>query len=248
MLEPDEGYSAGQYGQYARSVIGKIIKRGKMPILVGGSGLYVKAVIDGLFEGPGRDAEIRNQLMERLEAEDLASLLATLKKVDPAAAAKMTQPTARRVIRALEVFYLTGRPLSEVQAQQAGELKFRTIQFGLEWERKELYDRINQRVDRMISDGLVDEVRDLQNRGYDTRLNALNTVGYKEVFDYLEGSLAYEEMVALIKQNTRRFAKRQLTWFRADKRIRWIPMSKEKSSSDVADAIAEMFRRSQRKS
>ncbi|MBM4162768.1 MAG: tRNA (adenosine(37)-N6)-dimethylallyltransferase MiaA, partial [Ignavibacteria bacterium] len=152
MLEPDEGYSAGQYGQYARSVIGKIIKRGKMPILVGGSGLYVKAVIDGLFEGPGRDAEIRNQLMERLEAEDLASLLATLKKVDPAAAAKMTQPNARRVVRALEVFYLTGRPLSEVQAQQAGEAKFTTIQFGLEYERKELYDRINQRVDRMISD------------------------------------------------------------------------------------------------
>ena len=248
VLELGEYYSAGQYGQDARTIIGRIFGRGKLPILVGGSGLYVRAVIDGLFEGPGRDAEIRGQLMERLEAEDLASLLSTLKKVDPASAAKMREPTARRVIRALEVFYLSGRPLSELQARQAAKVEFTAIQFGLDWERKELYDRINQRVDRMISDGLVDEVRDLQKRGYDRRLNALNTVGYKEVFDYLEGSLSSHEMVALIKQNTRRFAKRQMTWFRADKRIQWIPMSKEKLSSNVADAIAEMFRRSQRKS
>ena len=242
LLEPDEEYSAGQFGKDARVVVHAILKRGMVPILVGGSGLYVKAVIDGLFEGPGKDPEIRERLTEQWQREGIGSLLDALKKVDPAALAKMKEVTPRRVIRALEVFHITGKPLSQFHAQQEKAPGFETIQVGLDWERRELYARINQRVDRMIADGLIDEVRALKRMGLDKRVNALNTVGYKEVFDYLAGMLNYDEMVFLIKQNTRRFAKRQLTWFRAEKRIRWITMTPDCQDADVAWDIEKIFR------
>ena len=242
LLEPDEEYSAGQFGKDARVVVYAILKRGMVPILVGGSGLYVKAVIDGLFEGPEKDPEIRERLTEQWQREGIGSLLDALKKVDPAALAKMKEVTPRRVIRALEVFHITGKPLSQFHAKQEKAPGFETIQVGLDWERRELYARINQRVDRMIADWLIDEVRALKKMGLDKRVNALNTVGYKEVFDYLVGMLNYDEMVFLIKQNTRRFAKRQLTWFRADKRIRWNTMTPDCQDADVARDIEKIFR------
>lgn len=246
ILEPHQEYSAGQFGQEARRVIEKVLKRGRLPILVGGSGLYVKSVIDGLFEGPGKDPVVRARLEEQLDHEGVEGLFETLKKVDPAAAAKMTEVKRRQVIRALEVYYITGKPISEFHAEQETKPRFKAIQVGLKWGREELYERISQRVDRMISDGLVDEVRGLRIKGYDRRLNALNTVGYKEVFDYLERLRNLGDTIALIKQNTRRFAKRQLTWFRADKRIRWVPMSRTKTLSDAAREIEEIFDRHQR--
>jgi tRNA dimethylallyltransferase len=242
LLEPDEEYSAGQFGKDARVVVHAILKRGMVPILVGGSGLYVKAVIDGLFEGPGKDPEIRERLTEQWQREGIGLLLDALKKVDPAALAKMKEVTPRRVIRALEVFHITGKPLSQFHAEQEKAPGFETIQVGLDWERRELYARINQRVDRMIADGLIDEVRALKKMGLDKRVNALNTIGYKEVFDYLAGMLNYDEMVFLIKQNTRRFAKRQLTWFKADERIHWIAMAPDSEHAEIARDIEKIFR------
>ncbi len=242
ILDPQEEYSAGQFGKDAARVIRTILRRGKVPILVGGSGLYVKAVIDGLFKGPGKDPEIREGLTAQWETEGIEGLLNTLRKVDPVTVAEMREVTPRRVIRALEVYYITGKPLSKFHADREREGDFDAIQFGLEWERKELYDRINRRVDQMIGDGLVDEVRALKKLGYDRRLNALNTVGYKEVFDYLDGLLDYDEMVVLIKQNTRQFAKRQLTWFRADKRIRWIAMTPDRQHNEFTSEIEKIFR------
>jgi len=243
ILEPDEEYSAGQFAKEARRVVERILEGRKLPILVGGSGLYVRSVIDGLFEGPGEDPEVRARLADQLAREGVESLFEGLKKVDPVTAAKMTEVKPRRVIRALEVYYITGKPLSEFHAEQETKPEFTAIQVGLNWKRQELYDRINQRVDRMIADGFVDEVKSLRARGYDRRLNALNTVGYKEVFDYLDGSRSLEDTITLIKRNSRRFAKRQLTWFRADKRIQWVSMSRTKMLSEVEREIGQIFGR-----
>jgi tRNA dimethylallyltransferase len=246
ILELGEEYSAGQFGQEARRVIERMFQRGKLPILVGGSGLYVKAVVDGLFEGPGRDPDVRSRLSEQMGREGVESLLEALRKVDPSAVANMTEVKPRRLIRALEVYAITGKPISEFHAEQETKPKFKAVQVGLDWKRAELYDRINERVDRMIAGGLVDEVKRLRARGYNRHLNALNTVGYKEVFDYLEGSCSLEDAVRLIKQNTRRYAKRQLTWFRADRRIRWVSMSAAASLSEVAKEIEKIFKRQRR--
>ena len=242
-LDPKEEYSAGLFGDDVKKVVNDVFDRGKVPILVGGSGLYIKSAIDGLFGGPGRDPEIRARLEDQLQTEGLEPLLDTLGKVDPIVLQKMKEITPRRVIRALEVFFIAGKPLSEYHSEQGKIPDYQAIQFGLEWERKRLYARINQRVDRMISDGLMDEVQELVGMGYDRHLNALNTVGYKEVFDYLEGTVNLETMIELIKRNTRRFAKRQVTWFKADKRIRQIPMTETLDLEAAARRITDGYRK-----
>ncbi|HXG38263.1 MAG TPA: tRNA (adenosine(37)-N6)-dimethylallyltransferase MiaA [Bacteroidota bacterium] len=241
ILEPTEEYSAGQYGKEALSTVKRILQRGRFPILVGGSGLYIRAVIDGLFEGPGKDPEVRFQLEQRLREEGAEALLEQLKKVDPQSATMMSPSKPRRILRALEVYYITGKPLSKFHAEQQRQSDIEFVQFGLHWDRKELYKRINERVDRMMQHGFLDEVRGLKKMGLSSSLNALNTVGYKELFEYLDGKLRLDEAVELIKRNTRRFAKRQLTWFRADKRIRWIAMSTQRDFEAIAKQIREQF-------
>jgi tRNA dimethylallyltransferase len=242
ILDPTQDYNAGAFGNEARSKIGEIFGRGKQPILTGGSGLYVKAVIDGFFDGPGQDSEVRSRLEERMRAEGAEALLADLSRVDPISALLMEASKPRRIIRALEVYQITGKPLSEFHREQSVASPFETIQFGLEWGRMHLYERINKRVELMLSRGLIDEVKHLLDQGYDQSLNALNTVGYKEVFDYLRGNQSYEEMVELLKQNTRRFAKRQLTWFRRDGRIKWIKVDETTSLERIADTVVRDFR------
>ena len=241
VLDPKQDYNAGTFGIEARQRILEIGNRGKQPILVGGSGLYVKAVIDGFFDGPGQDPEFRTQLEQRALKEGSQALLNELSKFDPESASVMEPSKPRRIIRALEVFHITGKRLSEFHAEQSTVAPFETSQFGLEWGRAYLYERINQRVDLMFSLGLIEEARQLLKMGYEPSLNALNTVGYKEVFGHLKGKLANDEMVELIKRNSRRFAKRQLTWFRRDERIEWITMDENTRSEDVADLIARKF-------
>lgn len=241
ILEPEEEYNAGMFGKDARVAIQEIISRKKLPLLVGGSGLYIKSVVDGLFEGPGKDPEIRTRLEDKLEKEGAAVLFAELKRVDPISASKAPPTKPRRIIRALEVYYITGQPISQLHAKQSNEPEFETVQFALEWDRKTLYARINHRVDTMIEMGLLAEVKHLKEKNFSATLNALNTVGYKEVFNYLDGVYDFNEMLRLIKQNTRRFAKRQLTWFRADKRIHWIPMNEKKSLEEAAEEIRKKF-------
>ena len=243
ILDPLDEYSAGQFGHDASDVIKDILSRRKVPVLVGGSGLYVKAVIDGMFDEPGKDPNVRARLDEQYRVEGIEPLVEMLRKVDAAALAGMREVTPRRVIRALEVFLIGGKPLSAYHQEQKSVSGYETVQFGLEWDRKDLYNRIGRRADQMIIDGLVDEVMDLKARGYDRRLNALNTVGYKEVFDFLDGTTDQVSMVALLKQNTRRFAKRQVTWFKADRRIRRIEMKEHLAMRDVADRIVGEFKK-----
>ena len=242
ILNPDQDYNASEYGQQARILISEFIKKNKQPILTGGSGLYIRAVIDGFFEGPGKNTEIRDQLEEEAKRLGIYPLFEKLKKVDPVSAAKMDATKVRRVIRALEVYYTTGKPISELHQVQNTKPDFEVMQFGIEWERQALYRRIEQRVDEMMANGLVEEVRRLIAKGYSPSINALNTVGYKEAFDFVNEKIPQDEMIRLIKQNTRRFAKRQLTWFRADKRIKWIPVNETSDWNEIADKIIKEFR------
>jgi len=225
ILDPTDDYSAGAFGQDARKLVSERLSAGIPIVLVGGSGLYVRAVIDGLFAGPAKDPEYRSFLEERAKKEGRAVLLEDLRRVDPAAAQTMDATKVRRVIRALEVHSITGRPISELHAVQNDPPQFDIVQVALRWPKEELHDRISRRVENMLRAGLVDEVRGLQSRGYRRHLNSLNTVGYKEVFDFLDGTLAESELASTIQRNTRRFAKRQLTWFRADVRIHWMDVS-----------------------
>jgi len=241
ILDPDQDYNAGEYSLQARIKIQELSNNGVRPILVGGSGLYLRAVIDGFFKGQGKNFEVREELEEEARSFGGDVLYEKLKKIDPVSAAKMDATKVRRVVRALEVYYSTGKPISELHSVQETIIPFTVVQFGLEWDRRILYQRIEHRIDEMIKHGLVDEVQALISKGYSRTLNALNTVGYNEVFQFLEGTLTREEMVRLIKQNTRRYAKRQMTWFRADKRIRWISVNEETNWNEIAALVQKEF-------
>lgn len=241
ILNPEQDYNASDFGLQARLKIEELLNQNKQPILVGGSGLYIRAVIDGFFEGPGKNSEIRTQLENEAKRFGATALFEKLVKIDPVTAAKMDATKVRRVIRALEVYYITGKPISNYQSNQESKPPFEFVQFGLEWERKTLYTRIEKRIDEMIEKGLIEEVRGLIEKGYLREINALNTVGYKEVFDFIEGKLTKDEMTALIKKNTRHYAKRQLTWFRADKRIRWISVNENTDWNEIAETVIKEF-------
>ena len=241
VLTPDVDFNAGIFGEQGREVIEDIFQRGKTPIVVGGSGLYIQALIDGLFDGPPSDDALRVNLEARIRMEGISVLLEELHRVDPKAAKRMMPSHSRRIIRALEVYHLTGVPISEMQKRRS-PANFDAVMVGLEWDRAQLYSRINHRVDEMIEQGLEDEVRQLQVAGFTSMNNALNTVGYKEVFDHLAGETSRTRMVELIKQNSRRYAKRQLTWFRADERIHWITIQSDRDLDEQAQAIVHYFR------
>ncbi|MGA7161950.1 MAG: tRNA (adenosine(37)-N6)-dimethylallyltransferase MiaA [Bacteroidota bacterium] len=234
---PDQHFSAGEFGSAGRKRVEEILNRNKLPLVVGGTGLYIRALVDGLFSGPGRKENIREELEARLESEGTATLLEELRRVDPEAAARMLPSNQRRIIRALEVFYATGKPISQHHGEQEQKQFFNSICVGLQWDRKKLYERINSRVDAMLAAGFLDEVKDLLSRGYGDGYKSLQTVGYKEALAFLRKEIDYERMVELMKQNTRRFAKRQLTWFRKDKRIRWFDIEEEGEIFPIAGEV-----------
>ncbi len=241
ICNPDDYYSAGIFGKQARKIVDEIFSRGALPLVVGGSGFYIKALVDGIFESEVRDEQVRQQLDERVREQGLAALYARLQKVDPEYAAKISPNDRQRILRALEVYEVSGKPFSSFHRQKPEAADFEPVFWGLEMERTALYRRINQRVDEMLAKGLIDEVKSLLQRGYDASLNALNTVGYKEVIAYLQERLSYEEMRELIKRNTRRYAKRQGTWFRADKRIQWYRVETIQDVETLAQTIIETW-------
>ncbi len=226
---PDEPFSAGEYGTRGREIYKKIKDLGKIPVVVGGSGLYIRSLIDGLFEGFVRDPRMKELLMRRVKKEGLAQLYNELKKIDPVSVEKIHPNDSQRIIRALEVWHISGKPISELRREFQPEKYFTPIYVGLTKERENIYKIIEKRIDQMQTDGLVDEVRDLRNRGYNSALQSQRSVGYREIHDFLDGKISEEETFPLIKQNTRRFAKRQLTWFNRNNSIKWFPIDNSKN-------------------
>lgn len=237
IIDPDTDYSAGQFGLDARRAIADVISRGRQPVVVGGSGLYLRAALDGLFEGPKADHDLRARYEQLFKAKGESALREALRAVDPGSEAEIEWGKPRRLIRALEVFELTGVPLSEHHRKQRREGIYDVLWVGLAPKREELYRRIDLRVFEMVRQGLVDEVRNLISRGYSRTLNALNTVGYREVLDLIDGTTDERSMIRLVQTHTRQYAKRQMTWFRADRRIRWIEGVEHRSAADLAGDI-----------
>lgn len=241
ILEPDQTFSVADFQARVEALIPEIAARGKLPILAGGTGLYLRAVTtEYTFSEIETDWGLRHRLAaeaDRLGEEPLHRRLA---EVDPIAAARIHPNDRRRVIRALEVFYQTGQPISSLQTAEAGKSKWDLLQIGLTMDRESLYRRIEQRVDRMVEDGLVEEVRNLLGSGYSRDLFSMQSLGYREIAAYLEGEVPLEEAIALVKRNTRRFAKRQMTWFRRDKGIFWLELGEHMDKSRAVEEIAKM--------
>ena len=215
-----EYYTAGLYEADALELINRLFDEGhETLVMTGGSMFYIDAVCNGLGHVPTADLELRKTLMERLEKEGLEPFREDLARLDPAAYATMDLSNVNRVFRAVEICLTTGRPYSSFKEREAAPARdFEIEKIGLTRPREALYDRINRRVVHMVDDGLVQEVRSLAEF---RQLTALQTVGYKEVFDYLDGACSLDEAVSLIQRNTRHYAKRQLTWWRRDASIRW---------------------------
>ena len=241
IAEPGEYFSAGIYAEMGHKVISDLISRGKLPIIVGGSGLYFRALIDGLFTGESRSDEVRESLSAEVKNSGLEVMYEKLLKIDADYAKLISPNDEMRITRALEVYEITGRTLSESFAQQSDEPLLNSLIIGLRMERKLLISRIEERVEKMIASGLVEEVKQLLEAGYREDIKKIPTIGYNEVIDYLDGEIDESRMIIDIKVNSRRYAKRQMTWFKKDERIVWIDMELEKNAAEVVIAAWRDF-------
>jgi tRNA dimethylallyltransferase len=229
IIDPDGEFNAARYRELALQVIQKIHARGKKAILCGGTGLYIRALIQGLFVGPAKNTEVRNRLEQEVEEKGVNFIYERLRQVDPDATHWIHPNDRYRIIRALEVFELTGKGISKWQKEHGfRESSVEALKIGLNRDRQDLYALINRRCDEMIARGLVEEVKGLVEKGYSLDLPPLQSVGYRQIGQYLRGELRLDEAISLMKRDTRHLAKRQLTWFRADKEIQWFHPEKEK--------------------
>lgn len=222
-VRPDERYSVANYKQDAKNAIEEIISKGKIPIVVGGTGLYIDSLIYEIeYNDIEIDEEYRKELEQIKEKEGLEVLYKKALKIDPEAMKKISQNDSKRIMRVLEIYHSTGKTKTEQEIEsRVNEIPYNYKVFAIGMDREKLYDRINRRVDIMVEKGLVDEVENLLEK-YPKFPTAMQGLGYKEVRDYLENKLSYEEMIEKIKQESRRYAKRQLTWFRKNKETIWI--------------------------
>lgn len=245
-LEPDEEFTAAQYQQLARERIAEIAARKRLPFLVGGTGLYIKAVIDPYEFPPQRGLEeVRRQFRSAIAAGRSGELYEELQRVDPEAAGRIHPHDHYRLTRALEVYRLTRKPISSFRAVNHNRSPgYSLAMIGIDRRRPELYRRIDLRVERMFREGLIDEVRELLGRGWARELKPLQTLGYKQVISYLAGEGDLETSISMTKQATRNYAKRQLTWFRKDARIRWWQLAEHEGPEAVCDEIVRFICRS----
>lgn len=214
----NDNFNCGEYEMQALARLDELFTSHDYVVAVGGSGLYIRALCEGMDDLPQADAALRRELAARLESDGIEPLAEELKTLDPTYYAEVDRSNPARVVRALEVCLQTGLPYSQLRTGIRRRRNFDIVKVGVDLPREELYDRINRRVDRMLAEGLEAEARAVYPH---RRLNALQTVGYREFFDYFDGLISYDQAVELIKRNSRRYAKRQLTWFRRDEEIRW---------------------------
>ncbi|MGG4155815.1 tRNA (adenosine(37)-N6)-dimethylallyltransferase MiaA [Peribacillus muralis] len=223
--EPDEPFSAAEFQERANACIEDIQSRGKLPIIVGGTGLYIQSVIhDYQFSEAPSDLEYREGLEMQIRESGIDPVFDQLRKVDPESANRIHPNNVRRVIRALEIFHCTGKTMSEQLDDQPTELKYETCIIGLSMEREKLYQRIDQRVEGMVEEGLIQEVQSFYDQGLKD-CQSIQAIGYKEIYDYFDGRVSVDEAVETLKQNSRRYAKRQLTWFRNKMDVIWFNMT-----------------------
>jgi tRNA dimethylallyltransferase len=242
IVEPGEPFSVARYVEHADRAIARIASGGGVVLAVGGTALYVKALSEGLFEGPGADPAIRNRLKARAAEEGLAALHGELTRVDPEAAGRIHPNDEKRIIRALEVHEQTGRPISRLQRQwDRSRSRYDCVFIGLRRSRDDLHRRINARVRRMIDRGLADEVAALLAEPAGLSRQAAQALGYAEMIRHVRGLCSLEEAAEQIKINTRQFAKRQRTWFRRFRQTHWIEAAVDSRVEAIADAAAEFI-------
>lgn len=241
MVDPDEPYSVADYKRDAEIVIRNLRQAGKLPFMVGGTGLYVRAVLESYaFGSKGADDGFRQAFEQLAEEKGLPALYARLKAVDPKAASKIHPNDRRRIIRALEVFKLEGKPISEQTAKTLdSEPPYKPIYFGLNTDRELLYRKIENRVERMMAEGFLQEVEALYREGYDKNNPGMQILGYRQLLAYLKGDCSIDEAVAEIKKQTRNLAKRQLTWFRRERGIEWLEIEEGHSLFNLAEIICK---------
>ncbi|GJQ61488.1 MAG: tRNA dimethylallyltransferase [Melioribacteraceae bacterium] len=236
-LMPEEDYSASKFEKDAERIIDSLHRAGKIPVVVGGTGLYIEALMRGLIDAPGEDEEYRELIKSYRELYGNEYVYNMLAKSDPVSAAKMLPQNWKRVMRALEVFYVTGEPIWKHHEKEIAEKRYRFFMYAPQWERSKLYKIIETRVDQMINDGLVEEVKSVLDKGYSSGLNSLNTVGYKEIIMYLNNEISLERAIELIKRNTRRYAKRQITWFKRYENLQWKNINSAEDVKKIAGEI-----------
>lgn len=242
IIKPDEPFSAGEWVRRASEAVRGILDRGKLPIISGGTGFYVEAFTEGLSGGITPEPELRVELEKKLLDKGPDFLYGELVKIDPERAAELHSHDIFRVIRSLEIFYSTGktyRELGNTAKITGGKYDYRFI--GIALERKILYQRINERLDRMVKAGLIDELSSVLSRGFSQGLTSLDTVGYKEWFPFLDGAETFENCLEAAKRDTRRYAKRQLTWFRNRPGFRWIDSSDSDAVNEAEADIARWY-------
>ncbi|MHC4617422.1 MAG: tRNA (adenosine(37)-N6)-dimethylallyltransferase MiaA [Planctomycetota bacterium] len=235
VVEPSESFSVGLFLDMAVAAIEEIQGRGKRVIAVGGTALYIKALLYGLFDGPGSDEQVRGELRARAEAEGLEQLYEELEKVDSVAAANIHPNDAKRIIRALEVYRVTGKPISSLQQQWQSKKRQGWTVIGLRREKADGSGRINRRVKKMIETGLVEETRSLLAEERPLSKQARCAIGYAEIIDHLNGRISLEEAVELIKKNTRRLAKGQRTWFKTFEDVKWVDIEAEEPAERILE-------------
>ena len=236
IVDPAENFDVIQYSRLATKIILDIFKRGKIPILIGGSGLYITSIIEPIFSGSGKDNSYREILKEEAKIYGKKYLYNKLTKIDSVSASKIDPNDLKRIIRALEVYKSTGKTISYLQKKASNKnAKFKYYIIGLKRDKENLYQKINSRVDKMIKDGLIDEVKNLRTRGYNENLNSMQGLGYKQINKYLNGEYDKETTINLIKRDTRRYAKRQMTWFNNKiKNIEWIDLDEYEENEVIS--------------
>ncbi len=241
IIPPTESYSVGQYIQTVIPVIDRLQGEGRIPVIVGGTGLYIKAVTRGIFSGPSADWTLRDELLSAEQAEK-GYLFAYIQEIDPEASKKIDRNDIRRIVRAIEVCLKSREKISLLQKRFTRPILSEFIKIGLTRERRELYDIIEKRVDGMIQVGLQEETENILKMNPEK--TPLQAIGYKEIAMYLDGKITMEEAVTLVKRNSRRYAKRQFTWFRKEEAIKWIDVTGIHDSTTIFNLIKDMITRS----
>lgn len=239
-LYPDEHYSVGRFFELAEERIGDVLNRSKIPVVIGGTGLYVETLVKGIFNGPAKSEKHRTEYKKVINQSGLETLYQRLEKIDPEYAAKVSIQDKNRIIRALEVYDLSGLNFTRSHELFHQSPLFDYEVFVFTTERSVLYERINKRVEKMFEKGWVNEVRNLLEMGYNSDLQSFSAIGYRDIIEYLAGNMSLSETIKKIQKRTRNFAKRQLTWFRHMKDVKYIDVMDKRAVSEFSDYIAKI--------